>query len=502
MPSYPIMTCFLLGGTLSSGQMAQAAEGAPQTLRDLGARANVVVGTAVDVDALAKDPAYAEIVASQFASLTPENAMKWAPIEHTKGQRDLHAATFVAQFARDHKQTLRGHALVWDLEIPSWVDTSAPAVLSREQFRHLTETVQAFQGQVATWDVVNEALDANGNRADNVLARALGPTYIEDAFRAARKADPKAILAYNDHGVLWPGPKADGLTRLVGGLKGGGVPIDAVGLQSHLHLVPDWRIDWAGVRAHLQHLASLGVAVHLTEVDVRTADLAGGSLGRQLAQAQAFYAMSRICRDLPACTHLTFWGFTDRYSWVDRTLGPDDPLLWDDQLQPKQGLFAVQDGLSGKPWSGCSTNWAANGDLEGGVGAFVTPGGRLVRSREAAAKGEYGLRSTDRTETWQGPRLDVSQLLAEGVDWRIQADARTTSGQILRMTLRVEDARGETYESLLAVSGNGAWQHLDTTFRPDFSGPVRRIDWYIEGPEAGHNIDIDNVSIGIVCPTF
>src|SRR6187455_996302 len=51
-----------------------------QTLRALGARHDLAIGTAVDMAALgdATDPQYRELVASQFSTVTAENVMKWS----------------------------------------------------------------------------------------------------------------------------------------------------------------------------------------------------------------------------------------------------------------------------------------------------------------------------------------------------------------------------------------------------------------------------------------
>lgn len=43
---------------------------------------------------------------------------------------------------------------------------------------------------------------------------------------------------------------------------------------------------------------------------------------------------------------MTFWGFTDRHTWIRDFLGiADDPLPWDEAYLPKAAFFGVRDAL-------------------------------------------------------------------------------------------------------------------------------------------------------------
>src|SRR3954452_23685018 len=68
----------------SAGTTAKPSD---QSLRALGARHGLYIGTAVDTTALADaaDPQYRQITASQFSTVTPENVMKWDTLEPTRG---------------------------------------------------------------------------------------------------------------------------------------------------------------------------------------------------------------------------------------------------------------------------------------------------------------------------------------------------------------------------------------------------------------------------------
>ena len=42
---------------------------------------------------------------------------------------------------------------------------------------------------------------------------------------------------------------------------------------------------------------------------------------------------------------MTFWGFTDAYSWIDAQYGADDPLIFDEQYAVKPAYYGVLDAL-------------------------------------------------------------------------------------------------------------------------------------------------------------
>src|SRR5207253_734817 len=96
----------------------QSVAGAGHGHRDAGlgavaARRRLLIGTAVNTDVLAADTTYAQVLAHEFTSVTPENVMKWQLIEPTRGTLDFAAADALVHFARQHHQIVRGHTLVW-----------------------------------------------------------------------------------------------------------------------------------------------------------------------------------------------------------------------------------------------------------------------------------------------------------------------------------------------------------------------------------------------------
>ena len=64
---------------------------------------------------------------------------------------------------------------------------------------HIETVVGRYRGKVFAWDVVNEAVLANGTPRDTIWLRKIGPEYVKLAFQWAREADPDALLFYNDY---------------------------------------------------------------------------------------------------------------------------------------------------------------------------------------------------------------------------------------------------------------------------------------------------------------
>src|SRR5689334_17404647 len=128
-------------------------------LRSLGDAHGKLIGTAVDMNVLASDDQYRTLLASHFSSVTPENVMKWGPVESVQGQPDYSAGDRLVQFAQANGQQVRGHTLVWHNQLPGWLTgrSFSDAELAQILQSHVTDEATHFAGQLYAWDVVNEA---------------------------------------------------------------------------------------------------------------------------------------------------------------------------------------------------------------------------------------------------------------------------------------------------------------------------------------------------------
>ena len=202
-----------------------------------------------------------------------------------------------------------------------------------------------YAGQVFAWDVVNEAFNATGSLEHSLWYDRPGiglaekrTAYIEQSFRWARAADPKALLFYNDYDAEGLNAKSDAIYAMVKDFRKRGVPIDGVGIQAHVFNLSLKEIS--SLSANMTRLARLGVELHITEMDVALPLNPQGVLLDQTdlaRQADIYRFVAAACLEQPRCTAFQTWGFTDKYSWVPRfTKGrKGEALLFDQSYAPK-----------------------------------------------------------------------------------------------------------------------------------------------------------------------
>ena len=326
-----------------------------QTLRLEADKDGLLVGTAVRWAQLS-EPAYASTLAHEFNMLEPEDAMKWAALRPDEATYDFRQGDDLVRFAQEHRMKIRGHCLVWDHNNPDWLSTGhfTSNELSRLLREHITRVMRHYAGQVFAWDVINEALDENGKVRDSIWYNrpgigfsGQGTAYIEQVFRWAHAADPKALLFYNEAEGEGINRKSDAIYSVIKGFKQRGVPIDGIGLQMH---IPSLEFDGSGTTANIARLTNLGLQVHITELDVSLPLDSNGSVwAEDLArQAEIYRGIVRACLNSPGCTAIQTWGFTDKYSWIGShsrgTRG--QPLPFDRTYRPKAAYWAILQELS------------------------------------------------------------------------------------------------------------------------------------------------------------
>ncbi|RKR92009.1 endo-1,4-beta-xylanase [Micromonospora pisi] len=362
-------------GTLNSLPASAGGQPRPadQSLRALGMRHDLYIGTAVDMAALndPADPQYRQLVGSQFSSVTAENVMKWESLEPTRGTYNWGPADQLIAYAKQNNQRVRGHVLVWHNQLPGWLTTGvADGSIDTAELRdilrnHITTVVKHFKGKIWQWDVVNEAVSDPWDNPPALhykgfWAQHLGPGYVADAFRWARAADPNALLFYNDYNIeaFGSGNPADDKTQfvydMVKRLRATGVPIDGVGSQGHLG-TQYGNYDTLQVADALERFGDLGLATAFTEVDVRSQMTPGVQAGdsneinpRLQASAANYSVLLQACLLSRHCLSFTVWGFTDRHSWIPGWFdNPPEGLatLYDENYQPKRAYQTVKADL-------------------------------------------------------------------------------------------------------------------------------------------------------------
>lgn len=316
-------------------------------LRELAEQHGLHIGAAVSAHPLRQEPAYALAVTHEFNMLTTENAAKFGPIHPQPDRYAFADADTIVDLAAAHDMLVRGHTLVWHRQLPSWVENGD---WTRDELlavlrEHIHTIVGRYQGRIAAWDVVNEAIDGREMR-DTIWQRVIGPEYVDLAFRWAHEADPDALLFYNDYGGEGMNKKSDAIYDLVKGMQDRGVPIHGVGLQ--MHVTAGGQPPAENLRRNIERLSALGLQVHITELDVR---ISGEPTPAKLQQqADTYRQVLDVCLETPGCKAVVLWGFTDRYSWIPGAFkGYGSALIFDESYRPKPAYQALHEVLARQP---------------------------------------------------------------------------------------------------------------------------------------------------------
>ena len=317
-----------------------------------------------------EDPRAMRIIDAHFNSITPENQLKWQYVHPSPDKYDFNGSDRYVQFGEKHGMYVIGHTLVWHRQTPDWVfedrhgkPASRDLLLSRLK-DHIHTVVGRYKGRIKGWDVVNEAIEANGTMRQSKWLKIIGEDYVAKAFEFAHEADPNAQLYYNDYS-LENEPKRSGAIELIKKLQAVGIPVAAVGLQGHN------RLNWPTVEqqdATIAAFAKLGIKVNITELDLdvlpAVSEETGPSLkltpeleaklnpfasslpeGVEKEQAKRYGELFAVyLKNADVIDRITFWGVTDGDTWLNNwpVRGRTNyPLLFDRDGKPKLAFDAV-----------------------------------------------------------------------------------------------------------------------------------------------------------------
>ncbi|SDF10289.1 endo-1,4-beta-xylanase [Terriglobus roseus] len=339
----------------------------PHSLKAHAMDARMLFGFAVNIQKLRDDAGYRALVEQQCSIIVAENAMKWQALRPAIDQFSFADADALVEFASRRHIRLRGHNLCWHEALPEWFSRQVTAVNARQLLReHIRTVAGRYAGRMHSWDVVNEAIEVKDGRPDGLRntpwLQLIGTDYIEMAFRVARDADPSALLTYNEYGIEQETQEAAmkraAVLLMLRRLKQRNVPLDAVGIQSHLQAQPAYGYG-AGLRRFVQDCREIGLEVFVTELDVNDRTLPSDVSARDIGVASRYRSYLDLLLPERNVTAVLTWGVSDDGTWLNngkdraREDGlPQRPLLFDDHLRAKPAFVAVRDAFDARRQTG------------------------------------------------------------------------------------------------------------------------------------------------------
>ena len=330
-----------------------------------------LIGAAINEDQiLKKDEKSLLIVQKEYNTITPENSLKWMFIEPNPGNFSFDVADKYVEYGLKNNMHIVGHALVWHSQLADYMNNVKDSTtMSYHIKNHINTLAGRYKGKINTWDVVNEALNEDGSLRQSVFFKTIGEGYIEEAFKLAERADPKADLVYNDYN-LCNSEKREGVINLVKNLQSKNIKINGVGIQAH------WQLKTPSleeIEKSIIAFSQLGLKVMFTELDISALpnpwELEGAEINQNFKKFEGDAKMNPYPKALPdfmeeklakryedifrlflkhrdKISRITFWGVTDKHSWLNdwpikgRT---NYPLLFDRNYQSKKAYQSIFD---------------------------------------------------------------------------------------------------------------------------------------------------------------
>lgn len=346
---------------------------APKSLKAWAASKGMRFGNAVGVgysdDAKSpfNDPKTRQILIEECSILVPENELKQYVVKNNSNDQLLNFAPAkkLAKFAKENYMELRGHTMLWarDEYTPKWQinhDFGANKAENAEKMirEYVIALANEFKDQINSWDVVNEAIDPkDGKVRQSAFTRAMGTEALKIAYLQARETLPSAQLVYNDYMSWEQGNEnhRDGVIKLLRWFRDNNVPVDALGVQSHIGTgfslqskqVKEWQ-------KFIDEAVGMGYKLLITEFDVNDQRVAGSIEERDKLSAKVAKEYLDMMFSYKELKDVLCWGITDNHSWLQgfsprADLLPLRPTPFSSDYQKKPLYYAIEEAFKNAP---------------------------------------------------------------------------------------------------------------------------------------------------------
>lgn len=265
----------------------------------------------------------------------------WGRFEPVRGQPDTARTKKASNWLRLKGVEIKGHPLCWHTATAPWLmDLSNKDILS-VQLNRIRRDVTDFTGIVDIWDVINEVVimpifDKYDNGITRICKELGRIRLVREVFAAAKKANPGATLLLNDFET------SEAYDILIEGCLEAGIPIDAIGIQSHMHQ-GYWGVE--KTQEILERYSRFNLPLHFTENTIVSGKImppdivdlndyvvdewpsTPQGLERQAKEVETHY---RTLFADPNIESITWWGFNDG-GWLK---APSGLITEDSKIKP------------------------------------------------------------------------------------------------------------------------------------------------------------------------
>ena len=255
----------------------------------------------------------------------------WGNFEPEEGKPNTDMLMKTAQYLVDKGVRVKGHPLCWHTVCADWLMKYDNATILQKQLERIDREVKGFKGVIDMWDVINEVVimpifDKYDNAITRICKEKGRVGLIKEVFERAHADNPDAVLLLNDFNT------SINYEILIDGCLNAGVPISAIGIQSHQH-----QGYWGKEKLLevLDRFSGFGLPIHFTENTLISGDIMPAHIvdlndwqvdewpstpeGEQ-RQSKEIEEMYRILFEHPLVQAITTWDFTDG-AWLKAPSG-------------------------------------------------------------------------------------------------------------------------------------------------------------------------------------
>jgi len=255
----------------------------------------------------------------------------WGRFEPVKGKPDTKRLREASEWLISKGCTLKGHPLCWHTVTAPWLLEMTNADIFTTQINRIRRDVANFAGIIDIWDVINEVVimpvfDKYDNGITRICKEMGRIRLVREVFHAAKQANPDAILLLNDFNT------SESYDILVEGCLEAGIPIDAIGIQSHMHK-GYWGVD--KTLEIIDRFSRFKLPIHFTENTIVSGHLIPPGIvdlndyviddwpttpDGEERQAKEIVLHYKTLFSHPAVESITYWDFTDG-QWLGAPAG-------------------------------------------------------------------------------------------------------------------------------------------------------------------------------------